>query len=110
MKKFTGLLLAFFIAASFSSTYAQDKDDNKVEKAAKKTGHAVKKGGKAVGHKTGEVASKGKAKVVHTKYKDKVGPNGETIYINKHKKYYWIDKKGHIHYISENALKNPHLD
>ena len=90
---------------------AQDKNiGQKIGTGAKKAGSAVKKGGKAVGHKTAEVASKGKSTVVHTKYKDKVGPNGETIYIDKHSKYYWIDDKGRKHYISASALKNPHLD
>jgi hypothetical protein len=47
--------------------------------------------------------------VVHTQYKEKVGPNGETIYIDSKSKYYWIDKKGKRHFIAASALKNPHL-
>ncbi len=112
MKNVFRFFFILLFTTIFSATYAQsDKTvGQKIGTGAKKTGHAVKKGGKAVGHKTAEVASKGKAKVVHTKYKDKVGPNGETIYIDKHSKYYWIDKKGQKHYVSANALKNPHLD
>jgi hypothetical protein len=107
MKK---LFLALLISGSVLSVQAQEKSTgDKIEHGAKKTGHAVKKGGKAVGHKTAEVASKGSSKVVHTKYKDKVGPNGETIYIDKHSKYYWIDKKGKRHNIAASALRNPHL-
>ena len=64
----------------------------------------VKKGAKKVGHKTAEVASKGKAHITDQKFKDKVGPNGEVIYIDKHDKYYWIDKKGHKHYITADKL------
>ena len=67
---------------------------------------AVKKGAKKTGHKTAEVASKGKAKVTDEVHKDKVGPNGETIYIDNHANYYWVDKKGRRHYIAAAALKN----
>ncbi len=110
MKKFIGLVV-ICTALGFSSFAQDDKSvGQKIETGAKKTGHAVKKGGKALGHKSAEVASKSKSKVVHTKYKDKVGPNGQTIYIDKHSKYYWIDNKGRRHYISANALKNPHLN
>ena len=73
-----------------------------VKKAEHKVGHAAKK----VGNKTAEVASKGKSKVVNTTVKDKMGPNGEVIYIDKYSKYYWIDKKGRNHYIPAEALKN----
>lgn len=85
----------------FISANAQE-DTGKVKKAA----HAVKTGAKKVGNKTAEVASKGKAKVTDQKYKDKVGPNGQTIYIDNHDRYYWIDKKGHRHYVKETELKN----
>ena len=73
--------------------------------AVKKTEHAVKNGAKAVGNKTAEVASKGKARVTDEKSKDKTGPNNETIYIDNHAQYYWIDKKGKRHYIAESSLK-----
>jgi hypothetical protein len=72
----------------------------------KKAGKAVKKGAKKVGNKTAEVASKGKAAVTDEKHKDKVGPNGETIYIDNHSKYYWVDDKGRRHYITEAQLKD----
>ena len=51
------------------------------------------------------MASKGKAKVTDERHKDKVGPNGETIYIDNHAKFYWVDKKGRRHYVNEAALK-----
>jgi len=76
----------------------------------KKTTHSVKKGAKAVGNKTAEVASKGKSAVVDQVYKDKVGPAGQTIYIDNHSKYYWIDKKGHKNYVTEAELKQKKED
>jgi hypothetical protein len=58
-----------------------------------------------VGHKSAEVASKGKAAITDETHKDKVGPNGETIYIDNHAKFYWVDKKGTRHYVTESELK-----
>ena len=57
-------------------------------------------------NKTAEVASKGKATVTDNVYKGKVGPNGQTIYIDDHSRYYWIDKKGHKSYVAEADLKS----
>lgn|SRR5512143_2108728 len=97
MKKLIGILTLGLLLTVSVSVSAQ---------AVKKTEHAVKKSAKTVGNKTAEVASKGKSRVTDKVYKDKVGPNGETIYIDDHSRYYWIDKKGHRHYESEAALKN----
>lgn len=71
----------------------------------KKVEHGVAKGAKKVGNKTAEVASKGKAKVTDEVYKDGTGPDGETVYIDNHARYYWVDKKGHRHYSEKAALK-----
>lgn len=95
MKKFFGI--ATFLLFGFAlSAQAQT-----VEKAEEK----IEKGAKKVGNKTAEVASKGKAKLTDQVYKDKVGPDGETVYIDNHSKYYWIDKKGKRHYATEAELK-----
>src|SRR5687768_12180653 len=97
MKKIFGIgLIALFLGFS-STTFAQD-DTSKVKKTVKKTA-------KKTANKTAEVASKSKAKITDQKHKDKVGPNGETIYIDNHSKYYWVDKKGHRHYVTEAQLK-----
>lgn len=79
------------------AVHAQDssKAANKVQQTAK-----------TVGNKTAEVASKAKAGVVDQKYKNKVGPNGEKIYIDHDSKYYWIDDKGKKQYIDESQLKD----
>ena len=70
----------------------------------------MKKGAKKVGHKTAEVASKGKATVTDQVHKDKVGPAGQTIYIDNHSRYYWVDKKGHRNYVTEAELKDKQKD
>lgn len=96
MKKIIGVsVFLFFTGISFSAT----------AQAVKKTTHTVEKDAKKVGNKTAEVASKGKATVTDNVYKDKVGPNGQTIYIDDHSRYYWIDKKGHKNYVTEAELK-----
>lgn len=98
MKKILSICLMTFFLGYASTALSQDKD-----KSVKKE---VKKGAKKVGNKTAEVASKGKAKITDQKHKDKVGPNGQTIYIDNHAKYYWVDKKGHRHYVTEAQLKS----
>ena len=97
MKKLIGISIFILSLGIFSAANAQVKED--VEKTAKK-----------VGNKTAEVASKGKARVTDKVYKDKQGPNGQTIFIDKHSRYYWIDKKGHRHYVVAAELKNKTKD
>jgi hypothetical protein len=103
-KAFIGLFVLIFSVAN-----AQEKDKSvgqEIKKGANATGQAVKKGAKAVGKKTSEVASKGKSKIVDKVYAGKAGPNGETIYINNKSQYYWVDKKGHRHYVTEAELQD----
>ncbi|HEX2607864.1 MAG TPA: hypothetical protein VHK91_10810 [Flavisolibacter sp.] len=71
----------------------------------KKVTHSVKKGAKKVGNKTAEVASKGKARVADQKLDNRTGPNNETIYVDGKSRYYWIDKKGKRHFVTEASLK-----
>src|SRR6476620_9460297 len=94
MKKVIGISLLFFGLASVSNA-----------QAVKKTEHAVKSGAKAVGNKTAEVASKGRSRVTDKRYQGATGPNNETIYVDDHSKYYWVDKKGKRHYIAQSELK-----
>lgn len=106
MKKLTGILcFALFLGLS-SVAQAQETDESSVKKEVKQGAKKVKKGAKKAANKTAEVASKGKAQVTDQVHKDKVGPNGEIIYIDNHSKYYWVDDKGHRHYVTEGELKN----
>ena len=100
MKKISGIVAILFMLGLPVAIHAQDSTS-----AVKKTGKAIKKGAKKVGNKTAEVASKGKAAITDEKNKDKVGPAGQTIYIDNHSKYYWVDDKGHRHYVTEAELK-----
>ena len=87
MKK-TGIIFFVLLAAAFT-TQAQ------VDTVAKK-----------VGNKTAEIASKGKSVIVDEVYKDKVGPDGQTIYIDHSSKYYYVDKKGKKVYVAKAELKD----
>lgn len=97
MKKFIGISI-LAVLLGFSSANAQD--------TTKKVTTKVKEGAVKAGNKTAELASKGKNAITDKIYKDKEGPNGETIYIDKHSNYYWIDKKGHKVPISKNELRS----
>src|SRR5829696_9049732 len=79
MKKILGIVAILFMLGLPVAIHAQDSTST-----VKKTGKAVKKGAKKVGNKTAEVASKGKAAMTDEKNKDKVGPAGQTIYIDNH--------------------------
>lgn len=71
---------------------------------AQSVGQDVKKTAKKVGNKTAEVASKGASSVVDKKYAGKVGPQGQTIYIDKNSAYYYVNKKGKRVYVKEAEL------
>lgn len=84
-------------AKSTSDTLKVDPD-RKIEKTAKKAGN-----------KTAEVAAKGAAAVVDKKFKDKVGPNGEVVYIDNRSRYYYINSKGARVFVPKGQLKDkPH--
>ena len=99
MKKIIGLSLIMLAIGLYS---ANAQDTTKTQKAVK----SVKKTAQKVGNKTAEIAVKGKAAVVDKVYKDKVGPDGQTIYIDRHSKYYWVDGKGHNVYVAKSKLKD----
>jgi len=107
MKKIFGIAIVALLGLSVPS-FAQskvDKAENGVKKSAHKAWHGTKKGAKAVGHKTAEVASKGKARITDKKSDRWIGPEGQTIYITDAGKYYWINGRGKRIYVSESALK-----
>ena len=102
MKKLAGILALSATMLVAIPSMAQEKTN--VGQDLKNAGKDVGEAGKKVGNKTAEVASKGASKVADKTYKDKVGPSGETIYIDKHSKYYYVDGKGHHVYVKEDEL------
>jgi predicted small secreted protein len=89
-------ITAFLLFGAAVTTHAQ---------TMKKVTDDIDSTGMKVAHKTAEVASKGKAAVTDQVYKDATGPNGETVYMDNHARYYWIDKKGHRQYTEKADLK-----
>jgi hypothetical protein len=63
--------------------------------------HTVKKDAAKVGNTAAEAGPKAKAKIT-----DKKGPDGQTIYIDKHSKYYRVDDKDHKQYITKVKVKD----
>jgi hypothetical protein len=98
MKKLIGIFALTLFVGMAGTANAQSK--------VKEAEQDVKHSAKTVGHKSAEIASKGKARITDQRYKDKVGPNGQTIYVDNHSRYYWIDKKGHRQYVTEAELKD----
>ncbi len=110
MKKVSVFLLSVFMSVAMIAHAQEDKSTGqKIKDGAKKTGKAIGKGAKKVGTKTAELASKGASKVVDKTYEGKTAPNGSTVYINDKSEYYWVDKKGKRHFVTEDQLvdKNP---
>jgi hypothetical protein len=97
MKKIIGIALVALLTGVSYSASAQ---------AVEKTKEGVKKAAKKTANKTSEIGAKTKAKVTDEKHKDKIGPNGETVYIDNHAKFYYVDKKGKRHYVTEAELQD----
>jgi hypothetical protein len=93
----TALFAVAIFAAAQSQAKTTDSDTTKFT-------HKVSKTATKVGNKTSELAAKGASSVVDKIYKGKCGPNGETIYINKHSHYYYVNKKGRRVYLKESEL------
>lgn len=103
MKQWIQLLAFTGLLAFANPARAQDSK-------AEQIGKDIKKGAKKAGNKTAELASKGKAKVTDAPYKGKMGPDGQTVYIDNHSRYYWIDDTGKRHYITEAQLREKPRD
>jgi hypothetical protein len=101
MKKVISIVALTLFCGFFNYTQAQT-----VKQEVNKDAKVVKKDAKKVGNKTAELASKAKSKITDSEYKDKVGPDGQTVYIDKHARYYWVDKKGHKQYVAATKLKD----
>jgi FlaG/FlaF family flagellin (archaellin) len=85
MKKIIAIVV--ILIGTFLVSVGQQKRDTSA------TQHQAKKGNSQKGHGNDKVS------------KDKVGPNGEKVYIATDARYYWIDKKGNRHYVEELELK-----
>jgi hypothetical protein len=71
-----------------------DNDVN-IEKEANEAGDAIS-----------EAAAKAAAAITDQKLDNKVGPNGQTVYVDEHAKYYYINKEGKKVFITKLQLKD----
>ena len=99
MRKFIYGLSVLILAGIANPSFSQDKKETTVaedvKQAGKSTGKAVKKTGK----KLGEVGAKSAATVKDKSLKTVKGPNGETVYIDKYERKYYINKDAKRIYI-----------
>lgn len=94
------LKLSVLAIALFLST--QSNAQSKVHKVEDKVSEDARK----VGHKTSELASKGESTVVDQKYHGKYGPNHETVFMDRHSRYYYVNHKGHRIYVKKSELRD----
>jgi hypothetical protein len=104
MKKVIVCVAALLFACT-SATIAQESVGKEVKKDAGKAAHAVKKGAKKVGNKSAELGAKGAATITDKRYEGKTAPNGRAVYITDDGRYYWVDKKGKRHFVTEDQLR-----
>jgi len=96
----------FAAAQSRAQTHKDSTFGHKVGTTTKKVGHATAVTATKVGNKTAELAVKGASAVVDKKYDGKVAPGGQTVYINKHSHYYYVNKKGGKVYVNKSELRD----
>ncbi|WP_069658889.1 hypothetical protein [Arcticibacter eurypsychrophilus] len=99
--KLVAIALCTAVVGLTTPSIAQNNDTLKVN-----PDQAIKKTARKVGNKTAELAVKGASKVADKTYANKVGPGGQTIYIDKNSKYYYVNKKGAKVYVSKAKLRN----
>jgi gas vesicle protein len=86
---------------------AENDIDRNADKASNKTKNTANK----VGGEISETAAKTGAAIKDKVYVDKVGPDNQKVYIDKHDKYYYINDKGDKVFVTELQLKdNPDKD
>ena len=106
MKKILSIvIMAVFCLTDGAHAQGKSEKGQGFKKGVGKVWQGTKKGAKAVGNATAEVASKGKASVTDKKSKQWVGPEGQTVYVDDANKHYWINGKGKRIYVTEAALK-----
>jgi len=96
-------LLLFATALGICATLAATETRAQgIDTAVKKVGNT----GKKIGQKTASVAVKGASRITDNVYKGKVGPDGQTVYIDKKDRKYYVNEKGKKVYLKESELRD----
>lgn len=76
--------------------------ETELDKAARDTEKEVNE----TGDEISEAAAKAAAAITDQKLDNKVGPNGQTVYVDEHAKYYYINNEGKKVFITKLQLKD----
>lgn len=101
--------LVFFSFQLSAQTNKHQKDTSlkqEVKETTRAAGREIKEGAEKAADKTAEIAVKGASTVTDKVYQDKTGPEGQTIFIDGHSKYYWVNDQGKKVYISADKLRD----
>jgi hypothetical protein len=85
---------------------AAENTEEEVQETAEQSERKTKDGVDKVGDKISEMAANAAAEVNDQMFTGKMGPDGQNIYIDKHDKYYYINKEGNKVYISKSEVKD----
>lgn len=96
-------LLAVAITAS-ALFFGQQSIAQGIDSTAKKIGKKTAAVANKTANKTASVAVKGAMKITDKTYKGKEGPNGETVYIDKSDRKYYVDDKGKKVYLQPSQI------
>ena len=100
---------------SGADSYRDEKEEMKkdareardeVKDKANEASNEVEEDAQSVGDKVSEGAGDAAAAIKDQKVDDKVGPGGETVYLNDEAKYYYINNEGDKVFISKVQLKD----
>jgi hypothetical protein len=91
-----------------SDAYRADREkaENDAEEAAEKTERNVEERSDEAGDQVAETAGNIGAGIKDKIYADKVAPGGQTIYIDKHAQYYYINDEGKKVFILKSQMKD----
>jgi hypothetical protein len=83
-----------------------EKAGDDIERGARKTKRDVQRAADKTGDAISEGAARSAAEITDKKLDSKMGPDGQTIYIDDDSKYYYINDKGKKVYVSSVQLKD----
>jgi hypothetical protein len=100
---------------SYNEEKAEIKEDARetrddVNREANEAADEVEEGAQSAGDKVNEGVNDAAAAIKDQKVKDKVGPGGETVYIDNDAKYYYINNKGDKVFVTKLELKDKSKD
>lgn len=103
------LIVCFLLMFAVPATSFAQKDQSttqEVKSGVKKGYKGAKKGIKKGAHEVAEQASEAKSDITDKEVENKMGPNGQDIFLSDDGRYYYVDGKGRRVYLSASQLKD----